>query len=551
MARKAINTSICSSRLREGDSLSKQPQNPEGGKAGTFERNMLETAKGGGFLAAGTLFAFGSRFVLAFFLARLLGAEQYGTYQLAISAAVIVASISTIGLDSTMVRYIAMYDGLEDDKRLWGTLQIGIAFSVLTSILLSIGLYALARPVAIGLFREPELARFLQLFSVFIPFSTLSSVLLDAARGFKRMDYSALAENVVLFVSRMALIGLLAISGLDAYKAVIAFGLSDVAVAISLIYLLNKEFSLRRSWRQSRYEFREIFWFALPFWMSGLLSKFRKNIQTLLLGTLNTVTSVGIFSIASKVNLVGRIVYRSTLASVKPFLAALYGQENEAQMARLYKTTTRWTFTANLPLFLVMVLFPAELLSIFGRSFAAGASALAVLACAELLNAATGICGSIIDMTGYTKMKLANSVIWVVLISVTNVLLIPRWGVLGAAAAELIAMGTVNVLRVLQVWFIFGMHPYELSFLKPTAAAMASAGATVLLGLFLPGEPNFLLTAFRILTLFVVYAGVLLLLGLAPEERTVLNRSYRRTRALLGNFQGALHKYLATRTGAG
>ena len=47
-------------------------------KKPTFERNMLQTAKGGGFLAAGSLFEFGIRFVIAFLLARVLGATEYG-----------------------------------------------------------------------------------------------------------------------------------------------------------------------------------------------------------------------------------------------------------------------------------------------------------------------------------------------------------------------------------------------------------------------------------------------------------------------------------------
>jgi O-antigen/teichoic acid export membrane protein len=270
---------------------------------------MLQTALGGSFLAAGTLFEYGSRFVIAFFLARLLGAEQYGVYNLAISAALLIASLSTFGLDSAMVRYIAMQAGNEDEAGVWGTLQVGAGISFVISIVASIGLYLLAGPIAIGIFDEPQLATFLRLFSLFIPFSTLSSVLVDAARGFRRMDYSALAENVVLFVSRMAMLGILAISGLDAIKAVIAFGLSDLAVVLSLIYLLHKEFSFKRPLSQARRDFRDILTFSLPFWMSGLLTKFRKNIQTLLLGTLNTATSVGIFSIASKINLVGHVVW--------------------------------------------------------------------------------------------------------------------------------------------------------------------------------------------------------------------------------------------------
>ncbi|HZD10202.1 MAG TPA: flippase [Candidatus Binatia bacterium] len=525
-------------------------ENVQGAKGtGSFERNMLHTAKGGGFLAAGSLFEFGSRFVIAFVLARLLGAGEYGIYNLAISAATIVASIGTIGLDSTMVRYIAMHKGKKDAAGLWGTLQIGVGFSFGASIVLGLSLYALSDLLAIQVFHEAGLASYLRLFSLFVPFSTLSSVLVDVARGFKRMDYSALGENVVLFVARLILVGILGLIGLNAYTAIIAFGLSDLAVVLALFYLLDKEFSFRRPLREARRDYREVLTFALPFWLSGLLTKFRKNLQTLLLGTLNTVVSVGIFSIAVKINLVGHVAYTAIITSVKPFLAELYDQGNVEQMGRLYITTTRWAFTANLPLFLLMALYPQELLSIFGESFTGGALALIVLAAGELVNAGTGICGSIIDMTGYTRLKLANSVIWVTLLSVSNVLLIPQGGVLGAAVASSFSIAFVNLLRTVEVWIIFRLQPYNWSYGRPLLAAVLASGAALLLGRVLPASGNFLFTAVHVLVLFAIYAAALLILGLPNEERTVLARTYTRSNHMRMQLQAALQERLVSRSG--
>lgn len=517
---------------------------------GTFEQNMLHTAKGGGFLAAGSLFEFGSRFIIALFMARLLGAEEYGVYNLAISAATIVASISTFGLDSTMVRYVAMHRGKHDDAGLWGTLQIGVGFSFLTSVLFSAGLYFFADILAAQIFHEPGLASYLRLFCLFIPFYTLSSVLVDVARGFKRMDYSALAENVILFIARLVLVGALALTGLDAYKAIIAFGLSDLTVVLALFYLLNRQFSFKRPLRQARREYREVLTFALPFWLSGILTKFRKNLQTLLLGSLSTVLSVGIFSIATKINLVGHIAYSAIITSVKPFLAELDGQDNLTQIGRLYKTTTRWALTANLPIFLLMVLYAEELLSIFGESYTGGALALAILAVGELVNAGTGICGSIIDMTGYTRLKLVNSFIWVTSISVSNVLLIPQWGVLGAAVAASFSISLVNLLRAAEVWFIFRMHPYDRTFIKPAVATLAAFLTTYLLNGILPTGNTILLTAVHAAVLVGVYAASLYALKLPSEERMVLARGLRQSNALRLQLQTTVQTYFVSRTGA-
>jgi O-antigen/teichoic acid export membrane protein len=529
--------------------VAEQLDTPDKTKNSSFERNVLQTAKGGSFLAAGSLFEFGMRFVIAFLLARVLGAEQYGMYNLAISAAVIVASISALGMDDGMIRYIAVMVSKRDEKGVWGTLQIGFGIGVVMSILTGAGLFLLAEPIGERLFHEPQLVPLLRLFSLIVPPLTLSNILVGAARGFKRMDYSALAENVIQFVIRLVLIGVLALIGLNVFVASIVFGLSELAATITLIYFLHKEFSFKRPVSEARRDFREIFNFALPFWMSGLLSKFRKNIQVVLLGTLNTVTGVGVFSIVSSINMLGRVSYLSIIASVKPFLAELYTQRNLEQMGRLYQTTTRWTLMTNLPIFLLMVLYPAPLLSIFGESFVAGAPALVILAYAELANAGTGICGSIIDMTGYTKLKLINSVIWVVLLSVSNVLLIPRWEILGAAAATLISTATINLLRIVEVWILLRLQPYNRSFLKPLAAGLGAFVGAQILGQWLSADATLVHTALHVLFVLTVYAGLTWVMRLAPEDKTVLLRLNQQASFLFSQGRARLTGRLPARSG--
>ena len=532
--------------MRDNPSINKpdrlRPRDPP-----SFEQSMLSTAKGGGILALGRFFEFGGRFVIAFLLARLLGAEQYGLCALAISAATIFAGVSALGLDSAMVRYVAMLASKRDEAGLWGALQIGIGCASCASLLMGIGLYVLARPLAENVFQEPQLVPLLQVLSLLLPFLTLSNVLVGVAHGFKRMDYSVIAENFVRLLFRLLLVVVLAVVGLNAFQVAIVFGLSDLAASVVLVYLLNKEFSLNRPLRTGRRDLREISSYSLPLWLSGLLKKFRRNIQTILLGTLSTMAHVGVFSLVSRVNLIGRVSYRSIIASVKPVFAELFARGEWEQMGRLYKTTTRWTFMVNLPMFLMFVMYPEPILSIFGQSFLHGASALTVLACAELAIAITGTCGSIIDMTGYTKIKLANSVIWLALLLGLNFVLIPRWGVLGAAIAILVATTTVNFLRVLEVWLLFKLFPYDLSFFKPIASSVVALTATLVVDWWLPAETNLFYVGLHVTILFSGYAGMLFLLGFAPDDRKVLARVSRRANSLISKYRALWPRHLPAR----
>lgn len=519
--------------LYEGVSLVEEADNPKNtSDSGAYTRSMRTTARGGTILAAGSLFESGGRFVIAFFLARLLGAEEYGLYTLVISTAMITAGIASFGMESALVRYVAMLAKQKDEEGVWGAIQIGIGLSTLVSIGMSIGVYHLAQPIAVGLFHEPELVPLLQLFSFIIPFLTLSNVLVGAAHGFKKMEYTAVAQNFVQLLFRLGLIVIFSLMGLSAFRAAIAFGVSDVAASVVLVYLLNRQVHWLRAGRRARRDFREILGFSLPLWTSGLLLKFRKNLQVLFLGTLSTVTNVGIYSLVGKLNLFGHIAYSSLVASVKPVLAEMYVQEDWAQMGSLYQTATRWTYMVNLPMFLVMLLFPGEILSLFGTSFVGGAAALSVLALADLINAGTGICGSIIDMTGYTRLKLLNSCLAIVLAVACNYWLIPIWGVMGAATATLAAQSSINLLRVVEVWILFRLLPYNGSFLKPTAAGLLALGASLLVTPWIPHEPVLLYLIAQVAILGLVYAGANLLLGLAPEDRALLGQYVRKLRSI-------------------
>lgn len=494
-------------------------------RAASSERAILAAAKGGGFLAGGNVVEFASRFVISFLLARLIAADGYGLYNLAISAATIFAGISALGLDDAMVRYIAIMSRRGDPPGVWGTLQLGFGVSTVAGVAMGTFLYFAATPIAEGMFDEPRLTPLLRLLAFVVPFLTISNVLTGCARGFGRMDHAAFAENVVQSVSRMALLAVLALTGLDVFTAVAVFAISDVASSVTLVILLNRQFSLRRPVRRNvRRDTREVFSFALPLWLSGLMNQFRKNIETVMLGALAAVADVGIFSVVTKINLASHVVYRAIIVSVKPILAALSDQNDHEGLTRVYTAATRWTLALNVPFFLISVLYPVPILLIFGETFAAGANALIVLAVAELVIAGTGICGSIIDMTGHTRLKLANTVLWIVLLLAGNALLIPRWGLFGAACASLFATGVINIVRLLEVWIVERLTPYRDGFWKPVLAGTGAFGIGFAMREVLPVSDSIGVAAVQGAIVVAVYVGLIMLFGFAPDDRLVFGR---------------------------
>jgi O-antigen/teichoic acid export membrane protein len=524
---------------KKAASVSVTRQREEGvsatGGGATSNVDILATAKGWGFLAGGRVIEFGSRFIITLLLARILGVQDYGLYVLSISAVTLFAGVAYLGLDQALVRYVAILSSRKASAGLRGALQVGFGVSAVAGAAMGAALYLGAAAIAEGLFDEPRLTPLLRVLAVVLPFLVISNLLAATARGFRRMDYSAFAEQVVQSVARMLLLGTFALVGtLDVFVAAILFGVSDVAATITLIVLLNKLLPIRTVFqRGARRDVKPIVGFAFPMWLSGLLLQFRRSILTLTLGGLSSVASVSIFAIAARVNDVGHTVLGSITIAVRPIVAQLHDKEDQRGLSHLYRTTTRWTFTLNLPFFLLMVLYPAALLSLFGETFARGAPALTIMAIAELVNAATGVCQAMIDMTGRAKLKLANSLLWTITLVASSAVLIPLWGVVGAATAMLISTVAVNLAAVVEVRVLERLLPFDRSFWKPLVAGAAAFVTGWVLRYVMPIENDWRVAAIQAGVVLGIFGAAILAFGLAPEDRIVIDRVVRKVRLVL------------------
>jgi O-antigen/teichoic acid export membrane protein len=497
-----------------------------------YERDIAHTAKGGSIVAVGRMANYVTRFATTFLLARLLTADQYGMYSLAITAATIAAALAMFGQDTVVMRQIAIMNSRRDTPGVWGAIQVGLGTGIVLSVITSTLLFALAYPIAEHIFHEPRLAPLLQLASLVAPFLTMSDILAGATRGFKNMRDTVVAQNFVQPIVRLILIVIFALIGMDMYKAILIFGAADLSASILLLYFLNKHFSLQRSFRTARRDTQAMLSFSFPLWLSDMLFTFRSHLQTLILGSLGTMRGVGIFTVANQANTVGNMFHASIVQSARPLVAELHDKNNFERLNHLYRTSTKWSTTLNLPFIIIMMLFPKQILSIFGKSFEDGAMAFAILALVSLIHVITGMAEALLEMTGHAKIKLFNSVIKISLAILLNFLLIPRYGILGAAVSALIHQSVADGLPLIQIWFLYRLLPYSRAFYKPILAGLCMVAAWFFTrGLFLDGD-NFFVVILHGSFLMVIYAAVTLLLGFSSEERALLARFRRKVRFL-------------------
>jgi O-antigen/teichoic acid export membrane protein len=134
-------------------------------------------------------------------------------------------------------------------------------------------------------------------------------------------------------------------------------------------------------------------------------------------------------------------------------------------------------------------------------------------------------------MTGYNKLSFLNSLVAVALNIVLGIILTPRYGAMGTAIATGLALGALNIMRLLQVRLILKMQPYRLDTLKPLGAGLIS-GAVTGAGLFLLDREKWHVVVghaivsaqLALIPVFLAsYIGLLILFKGSPEDQIVLN----------------------------
>lgn len=422
---------------------------------------------------AGAIFRDILGFFYVFLLAKFLNTNDLGLYYLGVSVVSTLAIISMAGTDMGIRRFVSIYHGAKDVGRMHGTLVTAFIVVVPLSIILGLALYLSSGTIANNIFSKPALSNVLKVLSLYLPFFAITSLCLAATQAMKYMQYKVYSMDMANTILKFIFISIFFYFGLHLFGAVSAFVLSMVVVTGLSIYFLRKVFPQNGQGIKASLEFKNLFSFSIPQTFSNLLGRILKITDTLMLGYFILASGVGIYNVASRLLLLGSFIFVSFNTMFAPMIADLHHQGKHNQLEDLYKIVTKWVVTLSLPIFLFLIFFSNQILEIFGSDFVLGSTCLVILCIGQIINAATGPSGLMILMSGRPYINFFNNALALLLNVLLNLLLIPKYGIVGAAIATSLSMGFVNILKVIQVYYFMRIHPYRLSYLKLLFAGIA------------------------------------------------------------------------------
>jgi O-antigen/teichoic acid export membrane protein len=441
---------------------------------------LRSAARGGAMIFAGAGLSAVLGFALNFMFARLLGPYGAGVVLQAVAVFSIVLSFAKFGLDTTAVWLLPRLVVTERDRVRSAVVALLVPAGAVATLVTAA--WFAARPFLGVVASGGTVYAAITAVAVFLPAASVMTVALAATRAFGGVGAFNTIGNIVVPLLRP--VGLLAVvaGGGAAVAASVSWALPWLVGAVAGVWVLVRQvrrFSRETAgpWRPSRATRRQVVRYSLPRTVMSGLEQAVIWLDVVLVGILLGSTQAGIYGSAARFVSAGVVVFTAVRIVVAPRFSALLAGGRRRELGELYGVTGRWILLFGAPIYITFAVFAPTVLGWLGPGFASGARSMVILCLGSISILAAGNVQSLLLMSGHVIWGVLNKVVVVAVNVALNLVLIPRLGITGAAAAWAASMVLDNALAALQVHRALGIGP---SLRQVTHVALVVCGSVAL-----------------------------------------------------------------------
>jgi len=497
--------------------------------------NIAKTiAKGGAFVLLGSLGGKAIKFVTEVILGRSLGPDGYGIYVLGLSVLMILRHFSSLGLKTGTVRFGAGYFASKEYSKFRGFLKFALWLVMGGGLAVGLGLVFSGGYLANRVFNDARLRTVFYLVAIGLPAYGVMWVVTEAIRAQKKIGLYTGLEHIGQPLLFLILVGAGLLFGLTSSFVLMAFMISLGIVAFLgfILLLRSSPFRDRQELSKKSVQYEPSRWlsYSVPLIVVGVSYMLLHETDRVMLGYFLGTESVGLYNAAARLAYLSEIFINSFAGIFSPLAAGFHDRGELGKIRFLLVTTTRWTLILTLPLVGLLVIFPGFFLGWFGPEYKFAAFPLMFLAIAYLTSAGTGNTGALLKMVDRQNVEVINTIATALMNIILNILLIPIYGIMGAAIATGVSIMVIQLVKLIEVKIFLGFTPYELNFLKPIFASLVSGSIILLMKNYI-NIPSFKFVFLFILIFLLCYILLLVLFGIEKEERALLKHIWLLIRA--------------------
>src|SRR3989344_815372 len=357
------------------------------------------------------------------FIARLVGAEDTGKYFLALAFTTLFAVLTDFGLSPALNREVARKPG-EAQKILGSVLSLKIAFMVVTYALMMIASWMLGY--------DSEMRLLIALSGITMIFDSIHLSLYAVLRGLHKLKYEAFA--IVLSQLSTLIIGTIAL--------LLHQPLMWLIIAFIISSFLNVLYATTTLWRVAHVKI-ELAWqksfikpmliVALPFALAGLFARVYSYSDSIFVKHFLGDAAVGWYSIPNKITFAFQFIPLALTAALYPRMSEAFVSDR-AHLTYLFERAMKYLIIVAMPLAVFLSDLSQEIiLTIYPAEYAPAIVPMQILLASLLFAFIDFPVGALLNGCNRQGTQTTAMGIAMVVNVATNILLIPSYGVIGAA----------------------------------------------------------------------------------------------------------------------
>lgn len=467
-------------------------------------------------------------------MARLLDPVGYGILGLTLPFQGFLIIIAGAGLPPAIAKHVSQYYAIDDTEMVKAIINVSTKMMIVFGLIFSVVIFIFAEPLAIGLFHKPEAVLPFQLIALITPFSVIVGAMRGTFQGFYQMTNILITRGFELFFMIVVAVALV-LSGFYVAGAVIGTAVGFMMALVSAVYLyrrdvwilLNNPRKLLQRNTSKKFTFFEemqiakmLLFFSIPVVITGLAELLLYDMGTLVVGIYMPSQFVGYYTAASPVARLPLIISMAVATSVLPATSEAMSL-NDSQLLKTYILQSyRYVSLVVLPICVGTIVFATPIMTLInGSAYAPGSEALQILAVGMLFFTIYTISSSISQGLGKPTLPMMVLIGGTTIDLIFSVLLIPPFGINGAAVATTIAS-----------FFIMSVLAYKTLQLARVSLPLGEFGkiaiASILMGVIFIFFPNNYLSLFIAIILAPFIYGVILAVigGLTMEDIRIMHK---------------------------
>ncbi len=390
-------------------------------------------------------------FVTTLYITNNFDPEGVGQYDFSRSLLIFLGAVALFGMQQSII-YFSGY--LSARKRLGHLKKIYLKMVVLvfglSALVFVIGrLMNLEYIVAITSFEISDTA--LKTITALF-FYALTMLNIDAFRAVNKIYLSEIQRNILRYL--LFFLAVIAINMMDQPEKLVDVFLWNFAIlAVLSTFVLFFYFPKEGLTEEEEiFRSRDILRRSAPMAVSAVAFLLIQSLDILMLSSLSNYETVAYYGVAVKLTTLVSIVLTSVNAVIAPRIAEFFTARNREALNTTIQKATQLVFVITAPMILVLGIFGITILKIFGEGYEAANWALVILLAGQAVNTLCGSVGVYLNMTGKQKIFQVILLSALAINVALNFILIPEYGMNGAAIATAFSVILWNIAAVYYVY---------------------------------------------------------------------------------------------------